>query len=86
MEGDCACGWPEVHARMTGAMATIVKQAGERGEIATADVPDRGLTVPTNLMRHEMLFTREPIAPSTLTEIVDDVFLPLVNGRREDSE
>jgi AcrR family transcriptional regulator len=77
---------PEVYTRMTGAMATIVKQAAERGEIPTADLPDRVLTVPTNLMRHEMLFTRKPIAPSTLTEIVDDVFLPLVSGRRERSE
>jgi hypothetical protein len=69
---------PEVYTRMTGVMATIVKHAAERGEIPTADIPDRVLTAPTNLLRHEMLFTREPVAASTLTSLVDDVFLPLV--------
>ncbi|WP_238164075.1 hypothetical protein [Kribbella pittospori] len=38
----------------------------------------RVLTAPTNLLRHEMLFTSEPVAASTLTSLVDDVFLPLV--------
>jgi AcrR family transcriptional regulator len=73
---------PEVYSRMTGVMATIVRRAAERGEIPTADVPDRVLTAPTNLLRHEMLFTREPVAASTLTSLVDDVFLPLVTGKR----
>jgi hypothetical protein len=29
-------------------------------------------------MRHEMLLTNDPIPESALTEIVDEVFLPLV--------
>jgi len=54
-----------------------------RGEIPTADVPDRrDLTAPTYLLRHEMLFTREPVAARTLTSLVDDVFLPLVTGKQ----
>ncbi|WP_272948923.1 TetR-like C-terminal domain-containing protein [Kribbella capetownensis] len=69
---------PEVSTRMTGVMVTIVRRAAARGEIPTADVPDRVLTAPTNLLRHGMLFTREPVAESTLTSLVDDVFLPLV--------
>ncbi|TDW22439.1 TetR/AcrR family transcriptional regulator [Kribbella kalugense] len=77
---------PEVYTRMAGVMATIVKRAAERGEIPTADVPDRVLTAATNLLRHEMLFAGEPVAPSTLTSLVDDVFLPLVSGTRERSE
>jgi hypothetical protein len=57
-----------------------VQRAAARGEIPTADVPARVLTAPTNLLRHEMLFAREPVAASTLTSLADDVFLPLVRA------
>ena len=69
---------PEVFTRMSGVMATIVERAAVRGEIPTAEVPARVLTAPTNLLRHEMLLTREPLSEETLTSLVDDVFLPLV--------
>ena len=77
---------PIVVSRMPSVMATIMKRAAERGEIPTADVPDRVLTAPTNLLRHEMLFAREPLPTSALTSLVDDVFLPLVSGRPARSE
>ncbi len=73
---------PEVYSRMSGVMVTILKHAAERGEIPTADVPAAVLTAPTNLLRHEMMLTRSPVASSTLTSLVDDVFLPLVSGTR----
>ena len=72
---------PEVYSRMTGVMTTIVERAAARGEIPTADIPARVLTAPTNLLRHEIFFTHEPVPLSTLTSLVDDVFLPLVSGR-----
>jgi hypothetical protein len=72
---------PEIYTRMTSVMATIVKRAAERGEIPTDDLPDRVLTAPTNLLRHEMLFARDPLPASALTSLVDDIFLPLVSGR-----
>lgn len=71
---------PEVYSRMPGLMATIVQRAAARGEIPTGDVPARVLTAPTNLLRHDMVFTREPVAASTLTSLVDDVFLLLVRA------
>lgn len=71
---------PEVYSRMTGVMATVVERAAARGEIPTADVPARVLTAPTNLLRHEIFFTHEPVPSSTLTSLVDDVFLPLVRA------
>lgn len=77
---------PEVYTRMSSVMGTIMKRAAERGEIPTADVPDRVLTAPTNLLRHEMLFAREPLPSSALTSLVDDVFLPLVSGTPPHSE
>ena len=66
---------------MFGVMVTIVERAAARGEIPTAEVPARVLTAPTNLLRHEMLLTREPLSEETLTSLVDDVFLPLVTRR-----
>jgi AcrR family transcriptional regulator len=71
---------PEVFTRMPGVMSVIVQRAAERGEIPSAEVPDRVLTVPANLLRHEMLFTRDAVDPETLTSLVDDVFLPLVRA------
>jgi hypothetical protein len=35
-------------------------------------------TLPADLLRHEVLLSREQVTDQTLTEIVDDVFLPLV--------
>jgi len=73
---------PDVFTRMSGVMKVIVQRAAERGEIPTADVPDRVLTAPTNLLRHEIFLTRDPVAASTLLSLVDDVFLPLVVVQR----
>jgi hypothetical protein len=39
-------------------------------------------TVPLDLARHELIVTRAPAPESVLLEIVDDVFLPLVQRRR----
>lgn len=69
---------PEVFTRMSGVMRTIVDRAAARGEIPTADVPDRVLTAPINLLRHEMLLSRDPVDPATATSLVDEIFLPLV--------
>jgi hypothetical protein len=38
------------------------------------------LTLPADLLRHEMLLTAHPIDENTLTDIVDSVFLPLVRA------
>ncbi|SEG31087.1 transcriptional regulator, TetR family [Actinacidiphila yanglinensis] len=61
-------------------MASVLRRAAARGEIPTAELPPRVTTVAVDLLRNELLFTREPLTDRTLTEIVDDVFLPLVRG------
>lgn len=71
---------PEAFTRMSGPMRTIVDRAAARGEIPSADLPDRVLTAPINLLRHEMLLTRDPVDQATLTSLVDDIFLPLVRA------
>ena len=60
-------------------MATVLKHAEERGEI-TSGISPRVATLPTDLYRHELLIRRTPPPGRVITEIVDDVFLPLVRN------
>lgn len=65
---------------MTSVMSTLLKRAAERGEIRIEAVTRRITTLPVDLMRHEILLTNEPIPERVLTEIVDEVFLPLIRA------
>ncbi|GAA4387883.1 TetR/AcrR family transcriptional regulator [Tsukamurella soli] len=58
-------------------MAAILDRARARGEIV-ADVPARVATLPVDLFRHELLVRRSPPSPQAVDDIVDQVFLPLV--------
>ena len=63
-----------------GAMATILKHAEERGEVRQRISP-RINSLPTDLFRHELLIQRTPPSRRVITEIVNDVFLPLVQRK-----
>jgi AcrR family transcriptional regulator len=65
-------------------MGTILKRAADRGE-ARGDIGTRVATLPTALFRNELFLTRNPPTEGTLVEIVDDVFLPLVQPRPEEA-
>jgi AcrR family transcriptional regulator len=60
-------------------MQTILGRAIDRGEIAAARLTPRIVALPTDLARHEVLMTFEPLSDKAIEEIVDDVFLPLVS-------
>jgi AcrR family transcriptional regulator len=60
-------------------MGTILKRAADRGEARTG-VPARVATLPTDLFRQELFVSRTPPSDRVLTEIVDEVFLPLVRA------
>jgi AcrR family transcriptional regulator len=60
------------------AMQTILGRAVDRGEVAPARLTPRIVSVPTDLARHEILMTFEPLSDAAINEIVDQVFLPLV--------
>jgi AcrR family transcriptional regulator len=62
-------------------MDTILKRAADRGE-ARPGVEQRIATLPTDLFRNELFRARVPPSEGTLAEIVDDVFLPLVQPRQ----
>ncbi|MGE2730942.1 TetR/AcrR family transcriptional regulator [Mycolicibacterium vaccae] len=59
------------------AMETIVERAVSRGELTSAP-PARIVSLPADLLRHELLMTLTAASPETIREIVDDIFLPLV--------
>jgi AcrR family transcriptional regulator len=56
----------------------ILARAHERGEIDLDRIPPAVLTMPFDLMRHDMLMTYRPIPPERVLAIVDDLFMPLV--------
>jgi AcrR family transcriptional regulator len=56
----------------------IFARAQERGEIDLDRIPPAVLTMPFDLMRHDMLMTYKPITPERVLAIVDDLFMPLV--------
>jgi AcrR family transcriptional regulator len=62
------------------AMEQVLARAVERGEIAAVPSP-RIVTLPGDLLRHELFMTLGPVPDTTIVGIVDDVFLPLVTGR-----
>jgi AcrR family transcriptional regulator len=57
-------------------MVTILERAAERGE-ARDDIPPRVVTLPIDLLRYELMLS--PPGERAITEIVDQVFLPLVS-------
>src|ERR1700761_9287244 len=58
-------------------MDVVVARAMDRGELGPKTPPARVLSLPLDLLRHELLMNLEPVAPATIVSIVDDAFLPL---------
>jgi AcrR family transcriptional regulator len=71
----------ELLAGRPAAMRTIIDRAVERGEYPAAAFTPRVALVPFDLFRSEMLMTLRPLSRSAITDIVDEVFLPLVKAR-----
>ncbi|NRZ62422.1 hypothetical protein DZE42_005698 [Clostridium beijerinckii] len=61
-------------------MMTILTNAEARGEVDLKKIKKRIISLPMDLIRYEALTTHEPISDETVTEIVDDIFLPLVRN------
>lgn len=56
----------------------IYRRAHDRGDIDLDHIPPAVLSMPFDLMRHDLLMTLRPVPPERITSIVDDLFLPLV--------
>ena len=59
----------------------IYRRAAERGEIDLDRIPPAVLSMPFDLMRHDLLMTLRPMTAERIREIVDDLFLPLATGQ-----
>ncbi|MDX3386800.1 TetR/AcrR family transcriptional regulator [Streptomyces niveiscabiei] len=68
---------PHFSETMRTVLATLLGRAAERGEIPTADLPQRVISLPVDLLRYEMLVSLEGVTEGDLVSIVDEVFLPL---------
>lgn len=64
------------------AMRTILERAAARGEINLDQTSPRIGALPVDLFRHEVLVTSAPVPDAVILEIVDDIFLPLIERAR----
>ncbi len=67
-----------------GRILTILSRAVARGEIEPWVLTSRRATVAVDLLREHYLLWGAPIPPDVITEIVDDVYLPLLLAPRAD--
>ncbi|WP_253774946.1 TetR/AcrR family transcriptional regulator [Goodfellowiella coeruleoviolacea] len=58
----------------------IYERAHDRGEIDLDRIPAAVLTMPFDLVRHDMLMDLKPLEPARIQSIVDELFLPLVRN------
>lgn len=58
----------------------IVDRAARRGELPPVRVPARALRIPLDLIRTEAMTCGAPLTDATITELVDDVYLPMLHG------
>jgi len=73
---------PEAKTKVTQvAMKEILVLASERGEISGKSIPDRVAFLPFHLAIYEMSATRSPLKKKAMMEIVDEIFLPLLQAR-----
>jgi AcrR family transcriptional regulator len=60
-------------------MTAVLRRAEARGEVRLDAVTPRIATLPADLVRHEMLLTSRPVTDAAITEIVDGIYLPLLD-------
>jgi AcrR family transcriptional regulator len=56
----------------------IYRRAHDRGEIDLDQIPPAVLTMPFDLVRHDLLMNLKPLKRARIESIVDTLFLPLV--------
>lgn len=60
----------------------IYQRAQDRGEIDLDRVPPAVLTLPFDLVRHDLLMDLKPLKSTRIRSIVDEIFLPLAHAHQ----
>jgi AcrR family transcriptional regulator len=60
----------------------IYRRAHDRGEIDLDGIPSDVLSMPFDLVRHDLLMDLKPLKAARIRSIVDELFLPLAQGGR----
>jgi AcrR family transcriptional regulator len=61
-------------------ISMMLEHAKERGEVQHSKFAPRILSLPADLLRHELLIANATLSSKAIAEIVDDIFIPLVTG------
>ena len=69
---------PDAFEVLPGVMSTILARGAARGEVDLDGVTPRVASLPGDLLRHALMLSRTPVTEEFLSEVVDDIFLPLV--------
>ena len=67
-----------VQERSTKIMTEILERGIARGEIAAKKITPRLAALPLDLARYQLMILQQPLSPQDIKEIVDQIFLPLV--------
>lgn len=70
-----------VRGRRDAALDHAIQRAIDRGEIEPDQVTERFARLPVDLFRYEVLMTLRPLPDEAIEEIVDTVWLPLLERR-----
>ncbi|MEU5691958.1 TetR/AcrR family transcriptional regulator [Actinosynnema sp. NPDC020468] len=65
---------------LTEAVGAVVARAVARGELEPLTLPHRAARAPLDLVRNESMTCGVPTSDETITELVDDIYLPLLRG------
>ncbi|MES3640151.1 TetR/AcrR family transcriptional regulator [Mycobacterium intracellulare] len=71
-----------VRGRRDAALNQAIQRAIDRGEIEPDQVTERIARLPVDLFRYEVLMTLRPLPDEAIEEIVDTVWLPLLERRK----
>jgi len=77
---EAAASSPVAAAGAPSEMELILERAVRRGEVDPARLSPRIRSLPVDIVRRDLIMNQQPVPDSTLVEIVDKIFLPLVTG------
>lgn len=66
-----------------GVLEQVIQRAIDRGEIQPEQVTGRIARLAVELFRYEILMTLQPVSDEAIEEIVDTIFLPLLDARKK---